>query len=61
MAKSYQHTQKKKEYAAAELEKIKTEIDELEMFYLYSKTDLISKEEVFKKIDNRISELKGES
>lgn len=60
MAKSYQHTRKKKEYAAIEIEKLKAEIDKLEMFYLYSNDDLISKKEVFEIIDNRIKELKGE-
>lgn len=44
----------------AEFEEIKAEIDKLEMFYLYSNDDLISKKEVFEIIDNRIKELKGE-
>ena len=61
MAKSYQHTRKKREYATIEIEKLKAEIDKLEMFYLYSKDDLISKKEVFEIIDKHISELKGEN
>lgn len=43
-----------------EFERIKAEIDKLEMFYLYSNDDLISKKEVFEIIDTRIAELKGE-
>ena len=49
-----------KKSLSEELEKIKAEIDKLEMFYLYSNDDLISKKEVFEIIENHIKELKGE-
>ena len=43
-----------------ELKKLKEEIEEIEKYYLYSMEDLIRKEDLFKAIDKRISELKGE-
>ena len=51
---------KMRAFAINEFEKLKAEIDKLEMFYLYSNDDLISKKEVFEIIDNRIKEPKGE-
>ena len=58
MAKSYQHTRKKKEYAAVEIEKLKAEIEEkCSILHI----TLLTTEEVFEVLDNRIAELKGES
>ena len=58
MAKSYLHTRKKKEYAASEIEKLKAEIEEkCSILHI----TLLTTEEVFEVLDNRISELKGEN
>lgn len=54
MAKSWQHEQKKREYASVELEKIK---DKLEVAMWYNRRD---KEYCLEIIGKRISELKGE-
>lgn len=65
MAKSYQHTRKKKEYAAIEIEKLKAEI--FDIIGGMNMVDELSNEEYEKLsirldevFDNRISDLKGE-
>lgn len=59
MAKSYQHTRKKKEYAAIEIEKLKAEI--LKLQPKQSEDFYSCKRKVFDILNNRISELKGVS
>ena len=58
MAKSYQHTRKKREYAAIEIEKLKAEIEEkCSILHI----TLLTTEEVFDVLDKHIARLKGEN
>lgn len=67
MAKSYQHTRKKKEYAAIEIEKLKAEIRTIPQVHIKTGVMSLDKElvvplnKVIEKLDNRIKELKGEN
>ena len=61
MAKSYQHTRKKKEYAAVEIEKLKAEIEKKACHINLFDNLMIECSELYKILDNRIAELKGES
>lgn len=61
MAKSYQHTRKKKEYAAVEIEKLKAEIENIRDVEVSDGTVYVSSDDVNEILDQRITELKGEN
>ena len=60
MAKSFYHLQKKREFASEELEKVKTEIENLTYYWCEVNPNSV-KDDVLEIIDKRISELKGEN
>lgn len=58
MAKSIYHLQKKREFASEELEKVKTEIENLTYYWCEVNPNSV-KNDVLEIINKRISELKG--